>query len=97
MTIHRTGRIVLVAAVSIIAVALGAASTGILPVASAKTISVTQVDPFDRARNHIQARQNADALALIDSGQFEVNLQTSEGYSLLHYAAGPETSTSYAP
>jgi len=88
MTIHRTGRIVLVAAVSIIAVALGAASTGILPVASAKTISVTQVDPFDRARNHIQARQNADALALIDSGQFEVNLQTSEGYSLLHYAAG---------
>lgn len=46
------------------------------------------VDPFDAARSHLQARQNAEALAIIDSGQFEVSMQTSEGYSLLHYAAG---------
>jgi hypothetical protein len=46
------------------------------------------VDPFDLARNHIQAHQNAEATRLIESGQFDVNLQTSEGFSLLHYAAG---------
>lgn len=47
-----------------------------------------QADPFDSARSHLQARQNAEALAIVDSGQFDVNMQTSEGYTLLHYAAG---------
>lgn len=47
-----------------------------------------QADSFDSARSHLQARQNAEALAIIDSGAFEVNTQTSEGYTLLHYAAG---------
>jgi hypothetical protein len=45
-------------------------------------------DPFDDARYYLQIKQNAEALAIIDSGQFDVNMQTSEGYSLLHYAAG---------
>ncbi|MCV5232064.1 ankyrin repeat domain-containing protein, partial [Escherichia coli] len=46
------------------------------------------VDPFDLARSHIQAQQNEEALALIDSGAVDVNMQTGESYSLLHYAAG---------
>lgn len=52
------------------------------------TSAIAQVDPFNLARNQIQSFQNSDALALIDSGKFEVNQQTGEGYSLLHYAAG---------
>ncbi len=44
-------------------------------------------DPFDEARYNIQTKSNAEAIALIDSGQFDVNMQTDEGYSLLHYAA----------
>ncbi|MXP42338.1 hypothetical protein GRI75_11875 [Altererythrobacter soli] len=44
-------------------------------------------DPFDDARYHIRTKSNADAIALIDSGEFDVNMQTDEGYSLLHYAA----------
>lgn len=45
-------------------------------------------DPFEDARYYLQAKQNAEALAIVDSGQFDVNIQSSEGYSLLHYAAG---------
>lgn len=44
-------------------------------------------DPFDDARWHIGAKQVAEALAIVDSGQFDVNMQTDEGYTLLHYAA----------
>lgn len=49
--------------------------------------SAALADPFDRARNLLQSKQNEDSLAIIDSGQFDVNTQTDEGFSLLHYAA----------
>lgn len=62
------------------------AATGLAAVLLA-TASAAQVDPFDAARSHIGARQNAEALAIIDSGQFDVSHQTGEGFSLLHYAA----------
>lgn len=45
-------------------------------------------DPFDDARYHLQTKSNEEAIKLIDSGQFDINMQTDEGYSLLHYAAG---------
>ncbi|MGZ2412274.1 uncharacterized protein ACUXST_001695 [Sphingomonas sp. F9_3S_D5_B_2] len=44
-------------------------------------------DPFDDARYYMGIKKNADALRLIDSGQFDVNMQNEEGYTLLHYAA----------
>ena len=44
-------------------------------------------DPFDDARWHIGAKQTEEALEIVDSGVFDVNMQTEEGYSLLHYAA----------
>ena len=44
-------------------------------------------DPFDDTRWHIGAKQNAEALRIVDSGEFDINMQTEEGYSLLHYAA----------
>jgi hypothetical protein len=44
-------------------------------------------DPFEDARYHIGIKNNEAALRVIDSGAFDVNMQTSEGYSLLHYAA----------
>ena len=44
-------------------------------------------DPFDEARYYMGIKKNEDALRLIDSGAFDVNMQTDEGYSLLHYAA----------
>ncbi|MDA5192570.1 ankyrin repeat domain-containing protein [Govanella unica] len=44
-------------------------------------------DPFDNARYYIGTKNNAAALQDIDSGQFDINMQTSEGYTLLHYAA----------
>ena len=59
-----------------------------LSVFALATAAMAQVDPFDLARSQIQSRQNAEALTIVDSGQFDVNQQTSEGYSLLHYAAG---------
>jgi len=45
-------------------------------------------DPFDDARYAIGIKDNATAVRLLDSGQFDVNMKTSEGYTLLHYAAG---------
>ncbi|WP_097093745.1 ankyrin repeat domain-containing protein [Novosphingobium sp. Chol11] len=45
-------------------------------------------DPFDDARYYLQVKQNAEALTIVDSGQFDVNMQTEEGFGLLHYAAG---------
>lgn len=50
--------------------------------------AIAQADPFDTARWNIETRNNAEAIRLIESGQFDVNMQTDEGYSLLHYAAG---------
>lgn len=44
-------------------------------------------DSFDSARYYIGIKQTAKALELVDSGEFDVNQQTDEGYSLLHYAA----------
>lgn len=44
-------------------------------------------DPFDDARYYLGVKKNAEALAIVDSEQFDVNMQTEEGYSLLHYAA----------
>lgn len=44
-------------------------------------------DPFDDARYYVKIKQNADALKLIDSGAIDINMQTDEGYTLLHYAA----------
>ena len=47
-------------------------------------------DPFDDARYYIGIKQNEQALELIDSKQFDVNMQTEEGFSLLHYAANAD-------
>lgn len=57
-------------------------------VASTAGFAALAADPFDQARYYIGTKDNEDALRLIDSGQFDVNMQTDEGYSLLHYAAG---------
>ena len=45
-------------------------------------------DPFDDARYAIGIKDNATALRLIDSGQFPIDMQNGEGYTLLHFAAG---------
>lgn len=60
----------------------------VVAVAMLSTAAIAAVDPFDAARSHLQARQNAEALAIVDSGQVDVNTQTDEGYTLLHHAAG---------
>lgn len=59
---------------------------GILAITLATAAQAT--DPFDTARWHIETKGNAAAIALIDSGEVDVNTQTEEGYTLLHYAAG---------
>lgn len=46
-----------------------------------------QADPFVTAQYDITIKHNADALAIIDSGQFDINMQSEEGYTLLHSAA----------
>lgn len=46
-----------------------------------------QADPWTTAAYDIAIKKNADALQLIDSGQFDVNFKTDEGYTLLHRAA----------
>ena len=50
--------------------------------------SAALADSFDTTRWHIGAKQNEEALKIVDSGEFDINTQTEEGYSLLHYAAG---------
>ena len=50
--------------------------------------SAALADSFDTTRWHIGAKQNEEALKIVDSGEFDINMQTDEGYSLLHYAAG---------
>ncbi len=44
-------------------------------------------DPFDDSRYYLQIKKNSEALAIIDSRQFDINQATDEGYTLLHYAA----------
>jgi hypothetical protein len=55
--------------------------------AAVATAAVAAGDPFDDARYDIGIKKNAEALAIVDSRAFDVNMQTDEGYSLLHYAA----------
>lgn len=50
--------------------------------------SALAADPFDSARYAIGIRDNATALRLIDSGQFDIDMQNQEGYTLLNFAAG---------
>ena len=45
-------------------------------------------DPFDDARWAVQTKDMAAATRLFDSGQFDINMQNGEGYTLLHFAAG---------
>ncbi|RHW19161.1 ankyrin repeat domain-containing protein [Sphingomonas gilva] len=44
-------------------------------------------DPFEDAAVAVRWKEDAKALALIESGQFDINQQNSEGYTLLHFAA----------
>lgn len=56
--------------------------------ALAMATSAVAGDPFDDARYAIGIKDNATAQRLIESGQFDINMQNSEGYTLLHFAAG---------
>lgn len=56
-------------------------------VAAAATAASASADPFDRSRDLVIAERNDEALQVIDSGQFPVNQVSSEGSTLLHYAA----------
>ena len=51
------------------------------------TVAAAQGDPFDNARHYVVNKQNAEALALIDSGQFPIDQPNYEGWALIHYAA----------
>lgn len=64
----------------LILVAVAAAMLG------AGSVVVARGDPFNEARYYI-AIDDAKTLALVDSGQFDINFQTDEGFSILHYAA----------
>lgn len=55
--------------------------------AGAGAMAAVQADPFTTAAYDIAIKHNADALAIVDSGQFDINFQTEEGYTLLHRAA----------
>lgn len=44
-------------------------------------------DPFEDATVAVRWKQNEEALALIESRQFDINRQNDEGYTLLHLAA----------
>jgi ankyrin repeat protein len=44
-------------------------------------------DPFEDATVAVRWKENPKALALIESGAFDINRQNSEGYTLLHLAA----------
>ena len=44
-------------------------------------------DPFEDAIVAVRWKDNAKALTLIESGKFDINQQTEEGYTLLHIAA----------
>ncbi|MCP3734327.1 ankyrin repeat domain-containing protein [Sphingomonas sp. RP10(2022)] len=59
----------------------------VLLAGSAFTASWAASDPFDDARHHVVNKENAEALRLVDSGQFSVDQPNYEGWTLLHYAA----------
>ncbi len=46
-----------------------------------------QADPFDTARYYVVNKQNAEALKIIDSGEFPIDQGNYEGWTMLHYAA----------
>jgi hypothetical protein len=56
-------------------------------IAAAVPAAALAGDPFDDARYAIGIKQNDTALALVDQGKVDVNMQNAEGYTLLHYAA----------
>jgi ankyrin repeat protein len=58
-----------------------------LAYAGAGAVAVAAADPFDDAVVAVRWKENAKALALLESGGFDVNRQNSEGYTLLHIAA----------
>lgn len=64
----------------LILVAVAAAMLG------AGSVAVARGDAFNDARYYITI-DDARTLALVDSGQFDINFQTDEGLTLLHYAA----------
>lgn len=64
----------------VILVALAAAMIG------AGGTAIARGDAFGDARYYIVI-DDAKTLALVDSGQFDINFQNDEGYSILHYAA----------
>jgi hypothetical protein len=55
--------------------------------AAVATAAIAAGDPFEDARYDIGIKKNAEALAIVDGGKLDVNMQTDEGYTLLHYAA----------
>jgi hypothetical protein len=55
--------------------------------ATVATAALAAGDPFEDARYDIGVKKNAEALAIVDGGAFDINAQTDEGYTLLHYAA----------
>ena len=67
--------------VRVIACAVALACAGVGAVAAAAG------DPFEDAAVAVRWKENAKALALIESGAFDLNQQNSEGYTLLHLAA----------
>lgn len=51
------------------------------------TIAAAQGGPFDNARHYVVNKQNEQAIALIDGGEFPIDQPNYEGWTLLHYAA----------
>lgn len=71
-------------AAAALAVAVIAGIPTVLPIA---TPAHAETDPFDNARYYIVNKQNAEALAIIDSGAFPIDQGNYEGWTMLHYAA----------
>ncbi|URW74787.1 ankyrin repeat domain-containing protein [Sphingomonas donggukensis] len=69
------------------AIALALAAAMQLLAAVPAVSAMVESDPFDDARHYVVNRQNAEALRLIDSGQFPIDQTNYEGWTLLHYAA----------
>ncbi len=73
-----------------IAIAAGVMIAGLGAIGSSGSIASShfgQVDPWDKARYLIGVKSSAEALEIIDSGQFDINMENEEGYTLLHFAA----------
>lgn len=49
--------------------------------------AVAQGDPFENARYYVVNKQNAEALAILDSNAFPIDQANEEGWTLLHFAA----------